>query len=90
MTNYASLPFDGNSVAFDATGKSLVQPVSDGEECVLMASFSLGEMREYRKKTFWGNAFRRPRKYKELISENVDPVFARKNFFGQPFDRESR
>jgi predicted amidohydrolase len=90
MTNYGSLPFDGNSVAFDATGKSLVPLVSDGEEKVLVARLSLSEMREYRKKTFWGNAFRRPRKYKEMISEEVDPVFARKNFFGRPFERESR
>jgi predicted amidohydrolase len=90
MTNYANLPFDGNSLAFDATGQSLFQPISFGEERILMASFSLDEMREYRKKTIWGNAFRRPHKYKELISENVDPVFARKNFFEQPFDRERR
>ncbi|MGD0731200.1 MAG: carbon-nitrogen hydrolase family protein [Terracidiphilus sp.] len=90
MTNYGSLPFDGNSMAFDAKGKSLVSLVSDGEERVLMAQFGLSEMREYRKKTFWGNAYRRPRKYTEMISENVDPVFARKEFFGQPFDRQSR
>lgn len=90
MTNYGSLPFDGNSVAFDATGKSLVQPVSGGEERVLVARLSLGEMREHRKTTFWGNAFRRPRKYKQLVSDEVDPVFARKDFFKRPFDRQSR
>ncbi len=90
MTNYGSLPFDGNSVAFDAAGKSLVQPVTCGDEKVLVARLSLSEMREYRKKTFWGNAFRRPRKYKELISENVDPVFARKDYFGRPFERQIR
>ena len=90
MTNYASLPFDGNSMAFDATGKSLVPLISDGDERVLIARLSLSEMREYRKKTFWGNAYRRPRKYKEMISEDVDPIFARKDFFGRPFERQNR
>lgn len=90
MANYASLPFDGNSLAFDASGKSLVEPVTAGGEKVQIAPINLPELREYREKTIWGNAFRRPRKYKELISENVEPVFKRKNAFGQPFDRLTR
>ncbi|MCL5005570.1 MAG: carbon-nitrogen hydrolase family protein [Acidobacteria bacterium] len=90
MTNYASLPFDGNSLAYDSTGKSLVDPVSAGAEKIQIARINLHELREHRKKTIWGNAFRRPRKYKAIISEKVEPVFERKNFFGQPFDRETR
>jgi predicted amidohydrolase len=90
MTNYGSLPFDGNSLAFDSTGKSLVPLVSGGNEIILMAEISLSATREHRKKTVWGNAWRRPRKYKKLISDDVDPVFERKDFYGKPFDRESR
>ncbi|HUZ45421.1 MAG TPA: carbon-nitrogen hydrolase family protein [Terriglobia bacterium] len=90
MTNYASLPFDGNSQAYDSFGKSLVDLISNGAEKVQIARINLRKLREHRKKTIYGNAFRRPRKYKMLISEEVAPVFKRKNFFGQPFDREKR
>lgn len=90
MTNYASLPFDGNSLAFDAAGKSLVDPVSSGREKIQVARIHLRELREYRKKTIWGNAFRRPRKYTTMISDHVDPVFQRRDFFGQEFDRRTR
>ncbi len=90
MTNYASLPFDGNSQAYDATGRSLVDPISGGAEKVQIARINLPKLREHQKKTIWGNAFRRPRKYKAIISNKVAPVFERKNFFGQPFDREKR
>ncbi len=90
MTNYASLPFDGNSQAYDSFGKSLVDLLSNGAEKVQIARIDLRKMRAHRKKTIWGNAFRRPRKYKMLLSEKVAPVFERNNFFGQPFDREKR
>ncbi len=90
MTNYASLPFDGNSLAYDAMGKGLVNPISDGGEKVQIARIDLRELREYREKTIEGNAFRRPRKYRELISENVEAIFARNDFFGQPFERQNR
>lgn len=90
MTNYASLPFDGNSLAYDAAGNSLVDPITAGGEKVQIARINLRELREYRKNTIWGNAFRRPRKYKALISEPVEPVFERENAFGRPFDRQVR
>lgn len=90
LTNYANLPFDGNSVAYDAAGMRLVQPFSEGEEGVQIARLNLRELREYRKKTIFGNAFRRPGKYKRIIAEDVDPIFARRDFFGQPFERQSR
>jgi predicted amidohydrolase len=90
MTNYASLPFDGNSLAYDSRGKSLVDPVRAAAEKIQIARINLRELREHRKKTIWGNAFRRPRKYTALISDKVAPVFERKNFFGQPFDRDIR
>jgi predicted amidohydrolase len=90
MTNYASLPFDGNSLAYDAMGNSLVNPINSGVESLLIARLDLQALREYRQTTIWGNAFRRPRKYKALMSENVDAVFARKDFVNRPFDRLTR
>jgi predicted amidohydrolase len=90
VANYANLPFDGNSVAYDALGRRLVEPVSGGTECVQIARINLEKTREIRKTTLMGNAFRRPRKYKRLISDDLDPVFSRADFFGQPFDRQTR
>ena len=89
-TNYANLPFDGNAVAYDAAGYRLVDPVSGGQERLHVVSVNLRELREYRKTTLWGNAYRRPRKYKLLIAEDVAPIFARKDYFGKPFDRGTR
>jgi N-carbamoylputrescine amidase len=88
--NYANLPFDGNAVAYDAGGYRLVDPVSGGQERLHVARLNLRELREYRKTTLWGNAYRRPRKYKRLIADDLDPVFARTDYLGQPFDRRSR
>jgi predicted amidohydrolase len=90
LTNYANLPFDGNSVAYDAAGRRLVEPFSGGEECIQIARLNLRELREYRKKTIFGNAFRRPRKYNRMTEDDVDPVFARNDSFGHPFDRQTR
>jgi predicted amidohydrolase len=90
VANYANLPFDGGSVAYDARGYGLVQPLSEGVECVQIARLNLRELREYRKQTIFGNAFRRPRKYKRMIADDVDPVFARDDFLGRPFDRRVR
>jgi predicted amidohydrolase len=89
-TNYANLPFDGNAVAYNAGGYRLVDPVSGGQERLHIAHLNLRELREYRKTTLWGNAYRRPRKYKRLIADDLDPVFARTNFLGQSFDRRTR
>jgi predicted amidohydrolase len=90
VANYANLPFDGGSVAYDAKGYDLVQPLSEGVECVQVARVNLRELREYRKGTIFGNAFRRPRKYGRMIADDVDPVFARNDFLGQPFERKVR
>jgi predicted amidohydrolase len=90
VANYANFPFDGGSVAYDAKGYGLVQPLSEGVELVQIARLNLRELREYRKETIFGNAFRRPRKYKEMVADNVAPAFARNDFLGRPFDRQVR
>lgn len=90
VANYANVPFDGNSVAFDASGRRLVEPVSGGADCVQLARINLEKLRETRRTTLQGNAFRRPRKYKRLTSDEVDKVFARTDSLGRPFDRQVR
>ena len=48
------------------------------------------DMRKQRKKTIWGDAFRRPHKYKKLVSPNVNDVFKRKDIYGNEFKRLER
>ena len=48
-----------------------------GEEGVFLAKFDLARMRAYRGSEVHGNAFRRPRLYASLLSEEVRPPFVR-------------
>jgi len=91
MTNYAHPhPYcNGHSVAFDAKGDLIIQ--AGRAEGIHMAAFDLDELREYRARTFWGNAYRRPHRYGLLTSMDVDEPFAgRKNGLDEPFVREQR
>jgi N-carbamoylputrescine amidase len=87
MTNYAAPQNNGHSVAFDA----VTYPIVDGEaqntlivkagesEGVYLATFDMDNMRAYRERESWGNAYRRPRLYKALIAEEVEPPFIRQD-----------
>ena len=91
MTNPAPDPKRmqyGRSVAFDADGSLIVE--AGKEEGIYLAEFDLEKIREYRTKTIWGNAFRRPHRYKQLTSFKVEEPFIRNNAFGRPFDRAKR
>ena len=92
MTNYAAPQNNGHSVAFDGmaydTGNS---PLEDGDardtliieagerEDVYIAPFDMDSIRAYRERETWGNAYRRPRLYGRLTSEEVEPPFVRSN-----------
>jgi predicted amidohydrolase len=85
MTNYAAPQNNGHSVAFDA----VAYPVVDGEardtliieagelEDVYLATFDLNGIRAYRERETWGDAYRRPRLYRRLTDEAVEPPFVR-------------
>jgi predicted amidohydrolase len=88
MTNYAAPQQNGRSVAFSADGAGVVE--AGGEEGVYLADLDLVRIREYRAKTIWGNAFRRPQRYGLLVSSSVEPPFERLNGDGDPFDRSVR
>jgi len=88
MANYSKDTFNGHSCAFNADGKEIL--IAGEEEGVFIAEFNLQEIREYRNWTFWGNAYRRPRKYGLLLSEEVEAPFIRNDAFGKPFDRKIR
>jgi predicted amidohydrolase len=88
MANYAEPQQNGRSVAFGADGNQLVQ--ADQREGIHLVDLDLDQLRAYRAKTVWGNAFRRPRRYGLLCSQEVGEPFIRKNADGEPFDRSKR
>ena len=91
MTNYpAPHPHcNGHSVAYDADGQLFVEGGRD--EGIIFASFELDRLREYRRRTFWGNAYRRPHRYGAITSPAVAPPFTPRNDgWKQPFQRENR
>lgn len=88
ITNYPRGLNNGQSTAFDASGKPLVEPSE--EPGLKYASIDLNALRAYRSNTLWGNAWRRPHRY-EMLTEQVNlPIFERKNAYGQPFNSHDR
>jgi predicted amidohydrolase len=91
MTNYAAPQNNGHSVAFDGMAYRAAPPFEDGEprdtliieagelEDVYLAPFDMDSIRGYRERETWGNAYRRPRLYKALVAEEVQPPFVRKD-----------
>jgi N-carbamoylputrescine amidase len=87
MTNYAAPQNNGHSVAFDVAAYR----VPDGEardtliieagenEDVYLAAFDIDSIRAYRERETWGNAYRRPRLYRRLTDEEVEPPFVRRD-----------
>ena len=85
MTNYAAPQNNGHSIAFDA----VAFPVEDGDgrttliteageaEDVYIAQFDMDNIRAYRERETWGNAYRRPRLYGMLTASEVVPPFIR-------------
>jgi predicted amidohydrolase len=92
MTNYARTEenkgLNGRSCAFTARGKKIL--ITGEKEGVYIANVNLKELREYRNRTYWGNAYRRPHRYQKLVSPEVEEPFKRKNGFGEEFKRLER
>jgi N-carbamoylputrescine amidase len=90
MANYAgdSGGCNGQSCVVGPEGKPLVQ--AGKKEGVYTASFNLDKLREYRRKTIWGGAFRRPQRYKIITEFGELPEFRRDNGFGEKFVQSER
>lgn len=88
MANYAEPKENGRSMAYDASGKCLVE--AGGEEGIHLARFDLEALRNLRARTIWGNAYRRPHRYALLTSPEKDAVWCRTDATGKPFDARSR
>ena len=88
MANYPKPFQNGHSCAFNSKGDKLL--IAGEREGIFIIPFNIIKIREHRKKTIYGNAFRRPDKYHLLISPAVDSVFIRNNGLGGKFIREKR
>lgn len=83
MANYAAPDLNGHSiavdaVAFDHNGPRDTVLVEAGEgPGVYVADFDLAAIRAYRASEIWGNAYRKPRAYGQLIEPTVAPPFIR-------------
>jgi predicted amidohydrolase len=91
MANYAYGKPDcnGHSLAYDGIAYGEIGPnnvysrdmliIEAGEaEGIYMAEFDIEKIREYRKKEVWGNAYRKPKRYSLLVSEEIKEPFIRK------------
>ncbi len=84
MTNYAAPQNNGRSVAYDAVAfcaedeprDTLIIEAGETED-VYLATFDMDSIRAYREREAWGNAYRRPRLYRMLTAEEVEPPFIR-------------
>ncbi|HEX2267847.1 MAG TPA: carbon-nitrogen hydrolase family protein, partial [Actinomycetota bacterium] len=83
-TNYASPQCNGHSAAFDGVAYTKDERPLDTliveagpSEGIYLADFDMGRIRAYRDRETWGNAYRRPRLYGALTSEDVRAPFIR-------------
>ena len=78
--NGHSTAFDGVAYweGFSGSRDTLLIEGGNGEE-ILLAEFDMDMLRQYRSSEVHGNAYRRPEKYKLLLSEDVQSPFVRED-----------
>ncbi|MFO8007195.1 MAG: carbon-nitrogen hydrolase family protein [Candidatus Brocadiia bacterium] len=84
MTNYPppkanghSMAVDGAAVGGDGKSRDTLLVEAGPHEDVYLATFDLDELRSYRERNVWGNAYRKPARYGLLTSESVEAPFVR-------------
>ncbi|MCI7190784.1 MAG: carbon-nitrogen hydrolase family protein [Lachnospiraceae bacterium] len=79
--NGHSSAFDGIAYRPEDFGSRDTLVIEAGErEGIYMADFPLEEIREYRSREVHGNAYRHPKKYKQLLSEEIQEPFIREDY----------
>jgi predicted amidohydrolase len=96
LANYAGQDA-GHSVAYspmafgeDGNSRDTCLVEAGEEEGVYLAPFDLEQLRAYREREVWGNAFRRPHRYGLLTSMEVAEPFVRVDADGKPYPRHAR
>ena len=84
MTNYPAPKHNGKSVAFDGMRKkgedyNPLIVMADATEGISYANFDLEKLREYRGREIWGDAYRKPWLYGQLLDETKSNPFLRDN-----------
>ncbi len=85
MTNYPAPKLNGRSTAFNGMrmkGDNDYDPLivkATDKEGIWYADFDIDLLREYREREIWGDAYRKPRLYNDLVMDNPKPPFVRKN-----------
>ena len=84
MANYPGKGWGGScafsSVVFDENGNCLdnvIIKANDVLEDILIAEFDMDRMRAYRERETWGNAYRKPEAYTDLVRFEVKAPFIR-------------
>jgi predicted amidohydrolase len=84
LTNYPrpfenghSVLLSGMAYAADESILDMVLTECGEDETVALADLDLKALRQYREREVWGNAFRRPDLYSDLVSRDVKPPFMR-------------
>ena len=76
--NGHSNAFDGVAYLPDLAGsRDTCILEADGKEGIYMVDFDMDMLRAYRKKEVHGNAYRHPKKYKDLLDTSVNEPFVR-------------
>lgn len=83
LANYSD--YGGHSIAFDgmafdsSTEKSRNMLLIEGneEEAIFLAEFDIDKLRTYRKIECWGNTYRKPSTYTNIVLNKIDEPFIR-------------
>ena len=84
MANYPQPTHNGHSVAYNSKGECLV--LADDKEGIYMATVDLEELRDRRSRVIWGNAYRRPHRYGDLLKTDRDDIWQRTDGNGMTYD----
>lgn len=86
LANYAYPQNNGHSCAFDGmafnrdeSSRDTCVVMGDQHEGILFAEFDMHQLREWRQREVWGNAYRKPGQYQLLTSQEALPPFDRGN-----------
>lgn len=84
MANYPRRGWGGSCafspIVFDENGNyldNLIARADDTSEAILIASFDMDKIRAYRERETWGNAYRKPAAYSDLVRFEVNRPFIR-------------
>lgn len=84
MANYPRKGWGGSCafspIVFDENGNyldNLIARADDASEAILIASFDMDKIRAYRERETWGNAYRKPAAYSDLVRFEVNRPFIR-------------